>query len=262
MQEINSACQANANFQIQADSLIYAGKPFSTTVFALNTASSQILKSYKGTLNWFVIGAGTLSYSDTLAPGQSAVIALLANDASDKKIRGTSNNITAKAPVIFSTHRITLPAQTYMYSPFTLKVEALGSDGEIFQNYTGTALLTTLNSSGIFLQTDGITQIAELNNFVNGVSANSVEFTQPHPTLQIKLNDNADSSHFAISNLIQVAIDQLCFSALPMSNANTLRLFSNSVSNATSYYIYEKQAGNWIAFGTARPPRPRIYATH
>ncbi|MBV6494254.1 MAG: hypothetical protein LDLANPLL_02285 [Turneriella sp.] len=258
-------------FQIQADSLIYAGKPFYATVFALDTATSQVLKSYNGTLNWSVVGAGTLtvlsndgwadgkntftlSYSDNLSPGQSAVIALSASDASDKKIRGTSNNITAKAPVIFSTYRITVPAQTYMYSPFTLKVEAMGSDGEVFQNYTGTALLTALNSSGIFMQTDGVTQITGLNNFVNGVSTNSVEFTQPHPTLQIKLTDSADSSHFAISSPVQVAIDQLGFSAIPISNANTLRLFWNSVSNATSYYVYEKQAGNWIALGTVSPP--------
>lgn len=149
---------------MQADSQVYVGEIFYITVYALDTQSGQLLKSYNGNVSWGVIGAGSLDilaedgwsdgkntytakYNGTVNANDSIIIAVSVQDAVQKQVRGVSNNITVFVPVTFTGFKITAPVSTFVFTPFDLTIEAVGSNGKVYEGYTGTADLVALNSS-------------------------------------------------------------------------------------------------------------------
>jgi subtilase family serine protease len=182
----------------------------STAVFA-TTVTGSLPLSYQWTFSQTNLLPGMTNASIVLTNVQLAEGGVYALTVTNLYGTAVSSNVTLTVANIMD-HFVwnTIPSPRFANAPFGVTIEAMDADNQLFTDFNGTALLTTLN--GVPVRPPVST------SFSQGVWTGTVTISQPVPNMVLQASDGA--GHSGLANSINV----INLPAIQMAQSGTFLL--------------------------------------
>ncbi|MDH5718551.1 MAG: fibronectin type III domain-containing protein, partial [Spirochaetia bacterium] len=246
------------HFRIIIQPVVNTGEDFDVVIDAVDSITGNLLQNFSDDLIFTVTGAGnlsvisepgfiqgtqtvTLNYSNNaLTDGQTESIALIITAALDANMNGTSDPFNATKPASMAGFEFIQNEAALTGQPFSVTINAVGTDGAVFTEYTGTVNLTSSGGTG---------ELSPLTaTLTNGMVTLDMTYTALTPNLILNAVDQNDSSLTGISEPFSVATGaggnaSINLTATAISTTE-VRLGWQKMETSTEYVIYRKTGAN------------------
>jgi len=152
--------QGGETLKLIAPAKIETGGEFEVVVTAIKASTGLVAPLFFDKIEFSIIGTGSVTLnttpgfqngvqtvrlvyaSTTLTAGQKETIVLSVKSLERPNITGTSSAISATIQITFKEFQFMVPTSTIANQNFSVTIQAIGTDGLLFTDYTGTANLT------------------------------------------------------------------------------------------------------------------------